>query len=118
MMRRLLRRQLPTGLCLAVAALATQGCTRNYDGTVVPQYQVGMVRTGMLPRPVVQRTRLEPPDTGKIFPVAPLAPFPAEPAPRRQRSAIRSAPAQVQSGPPVRCRQPTDASGRIRMVCE
>ncbi|MDP3897139.1 MAG: hypothetical protein Q8Q62_10730 [Mesorhizobium sp.] len=118
-MKTLLPGRLTAGFAVALSAAAAQGCTRTYDGTVVPRYQVAMVRVGALPRPVVRKTQTERPDTGKIFPIAPLPPFPDGPPPRKPRP--RSADAGPPSGAPgsaIRCRQPTDASGRVRMVCE
>ena len=118
-MRRLLPLPIAASLCVVLAGFGLQGCTRTYDGTVVPAYQVGMVRAGLIPRPTLRKTPTERPDTGKIFPIAPLPPGPATPAPRKRRAAIVAA-AQKPGAPKpaVRCQQPSDSSGRVRMVCD
>jgi hypothetical protein len=106
--------------------LAAAGCTRTYDGSIVPMYTtVVSSDRGLRVNPTAIPTDTLPPNRLVRFPPPPASMETAEsstPSPQRPRRARSKAVARLATDPlPPRrysCRDVTSESGRVRVVCE
>lgn len=102
------------------AAIPLSGCTRTYDGSVVPLYQTRLVRAGLMPHVAIVRSRTEPHPGIEVysFPSPPPASPRAAPDRRRVRKAmVRRFHPEPTPAPSLVCRQDQSPSGRVRVVC-
>ena len=120
-------------LLLAAALLAAGGCSRTYDGTVVPTYQMTVAHYVGVPVVTMQRTPLEQPSAAleaqaaaAVFPPPPPAPAQATVAsevnvpPRRRTIARRAASSVVAAKPdtPLVCQKRESEDRPVSVVCE
>lgn len=101
-----------------IAAISCSGCTRTYDGTVVPTYQVKLVRTG-IPHISLQPALRGPTYQPASFPPAPRPPASMVPV-RSPRQITRGPAGPLPSSIPNRafdCK-PKSAAGRVSVVCD
>ena len=120
-------------------AFAVAGCVRTDDGSVVPKYQVTMVRTGWFPHLAVRRTtadRRQPAREGEFLPPPPPPEEPAteppatsRPEPRHHnRKRARHRPKHIAarkpetaskpSMPALKCRKIVLETGKSRVRCD
>lgn len=124
-------RDLTPLLLLAFGMAALAGCSRTYDGTVVPTYQMTFDRYAGIPVLAMRRTPLEEPrvameaeDALTVFPPAPPPP-PAVSAPLRVSDAVarpRRVRAAVQKSQKLEktlvCQERPTAERPVSVVCE
>jgi len=114
----------------AGAVIGGSGCTRTYDGSIVPAYETRLDSGGFWPRLEFQEVDVEPPNRFYKFPPRPAAPVVVSnsaqtdqrPAPRRiQRQPAQTVPQQRPETPGIVpalfCENKTSPSGRVRVVC-
>jgi hypothetical protein len=111
---------------MLLAASMTAGCTRTYDGSIVPAFSPVMINDGGMSRIALEETDTRPRNRYIYFPPAPARPPQAETvaasAPVRRgvrrvarRPADQGRPANAA---PLRCSNQTGQGGRVRVVCE
>lgn len=106
------------------AAVVLAGCTRTYDGSVVPVYQASIVRDGLMPHVVMRRTRVEPAYPLGSYPPPPRRPkisaAGTEPPSRARRRVVHAAAGPEATAPrrPMSCRRETTPRGRVLVSCE
>jgi hypothetical protein len=111
----------PFFLCLAL--LASSGCARSYDGTVVIPRPLDIRRVWDRDPSQTQASQLQ--ANAGVFPVPPQQ-EPYRPSARRHktfvqpRRHIRSSPPSVASEPdnPLTCKNVSEPGKRYKMVCE
>jgi hypothetical protein len=103
--------------CLLVPLMATSGCTRTSDGSIVPAYGVGMAPSPMGTVPVFRPAEPEPATTAyNRFPVAPPPPPMSEPPMRRTYRATPPPPPRAE--PYLYTCHTENAQTRVRMACQ
>lgn len=113
---------------VVLALPAASGCTRTYDGSIMPAYQPMLVTSGGMTRMEIQPTDPEPPNRFYKFPAPPAAAPPPpvvtveterRPIPRRARArSARPAAAPQDSQPAgLQCRPARAVDGRFKMEC-
>lgn len=109
---------------LGLSAALLPGCTRTYDGTVVPTYQFAFTRQTVIPMVTLERTPTDPPARRMSFPPAPIVQAPRiepePPAPPRSVRRPRRAAVQPVAAEQMvhRCERVSPPSGaRVVMSC-
>ncbi|MBE7183578.1 MAG: hypothetical protein INR68_04120 [Methylobacterium mesophilicum] len=103
--------------CLLVPLMATSGCTRTSDGSIVPAYGVAMAPSPMGSLPVFRPAEAEPAIASyDRFPVAPPPPPMSEPPLRRTYHAAPPRPPRAEHYL-YTCNTENNQT-RVRMACQ
>lgn len=122
-------------LAFAAVLAAASGCSRTYDGSIVPTYELATEKVAGIPFLTLKETPLDPPDMRGLN-VPPPEGVSSEsfdtsnppdggsvvPAPRRssppRRAARRPVAAQQAEAKALQCRDEAPGAQPVRIVCE